>query len=104
MTEKEKMLTGEMYDPLDPQLMEERHQARMLFQEFNRIDEDNKTKRDAVLRKLIPQSGSDLWVEPPFYCDYGRNIRLGNQVFIVIPPSVIWSQNTSVNVPSKSIK
>ncbi|PQB04909.1 sugar O-acetyltransferase [Aureitalea marina] len=82
MTEKEKMLAGEMYDPLDPQLAEERYQARLLFQEFNKIDENNKTKRNEVLGKLIPHTGSDLWVEPPFYCDYGSNIIMGNQVFM----------------------
>ena len=82
MTEKEKMLAGKMYDPLDPQLVDERHHARLLFQEFNRINEDEKEKRNKVLKELIPYTGSDLWVEPPFYCDYGSNITLGNQVFM----------------------
>lgn len=80
-TEKEKMLAGELYDALDPQLSGERVKARLLLKELNESSEDNLPGREKILRKLIPDSGTDLWLQPPFYCDYGTNIRVGDKVF-----------------------
>jgi len=82
MTEKEKMLAGKMYDPMDPQLVEERFNARMLFQEINLLNENNKQKRDKLFYKLLIEAKHNLFIEPPFYCDYGYNIKAGKNVFI----------------------
>ncbi len=82
MTEKEKMIAGDMYNPLDSQLVEERHEARLLFQKMNSLNDDLKAKRNKLLYKLIPEAGENLWIEPPFYCDYGYNIKAGNNVFM----------------------
>lgn len=82
MTEKEKMLQGLMYDPLDTQLCKERKAARILFQHINRIPETEKEKRDALFYELVGTAGKGLWIEPPFYCDYGSNITLGDHVFM----------------------
>ncbi len=81
MTEKEKMIAGKMYDPLDSQLVEDRHHARSLFQKINALNEDSKTERNKLFYKLIKNAGENLWVEPPFYCEYGYNISIGDQVF-----------------------
>lgn len=75
------MLSGELYDPLDPQLTEERLQARLLIKELNDTREDETEKRTQILKKLIPSAGEGLWLQPPFYCDYGTNIKLGEKVF-----------------------
>lgn len=80
-TEKEKMLAGELYNALDPQLSAERKQARILFKKLNDCGEDQKKERRKLLKELIPHSGKNLWIEPPFYCDYGSNITLGDNVF-----------------------
>jgi maltose O-acetyltransferase len=80
-TEKEKMLAGELYDALDPQLSGERVRARMLLKELNDSREDQLVEREKILKELIPSSGKGLWLQPPFYCDYGTNIRLGDKVF-----------------------
>ncbi|MHA6246951.1 sugar O-acetyltransferase [Pontibacter sp. CAU 1760] len=80
-TEKEKMLAGELYDPLDKQLAEERRQARLLVQALNRCPEDQPEEMGRVLRELIPNAGAGLWLQPPFYCDYGTNMVLGEKVF-----------------------
>jgi maltose O-acetyltransferase len=80
-TEKEKMLAGELYDALDPQLSGERVRARMLLKELNESREDQLLDREKILKELIPSSGKGLWLQPPFYCDYGTNIRLGDKVF-----------------------
>ena len=81
MTEKEKMLAGELYNAGDPVLVKERHHARLLTQQINKLDEDSKKERNQLLRQLMPNSGKGLWIEPPFYCDYGYNIKTGKNVF-----------------------
>lgn len=80
-TEKEKMLTGELYDPRDEQLSFERRRARLLLKELNGTRDDQAEERARLLRELIPAQGTDTWIEPPFYCDYGSNIVLGDKVF-----------------------
>ena len=80
-TEKEKMLAGELYDATDPQLVHERRRARLLMKSLNDTRDDETEKRLEILTNLLPHSGSDLWIEPPFYCDYGSNIHLGDKVF-----------------------
>ena len=82
MTEKERMIAGEMYNPADPELVTERHQARLLFQEINSLNEDAVEKRNKLLNTLINNAGMNLYIEPPFYCDYGYNIIAGNNVFM----------------------
>ncbi|SNT35844.1 maltose O-acetyltransferase [Noviherbaspirillum humi] len=80
-TEKEKMLAGELYDPADPQLRDERRAARLLLKMFNDSHEAQTAERLRLLRQLIPASGEGVWIEPPFYCDYGGNITLGDKVY-----------------------
>jgi maltose O-acetyltransferase len=80
-SEKEKMLQGELYDPLDPQLSGERRRARLLFKSFNDTRDDQQDERARLIKELIPAAGRDVWIEPPFYCDYGSNITLGDRVF-----------------------
>jgi maltose O-acetyltransferase len=81
ISEKEKMLTGELYNPLDPQLIAERQRARLLLKQYNDSRDDQRTERDRLIKKLIPAIGEGVWIEPPFYCDYGSNITLGNKVY-----------------------
>ncbi len=80
-TEKEKMLGGELYDPLDPELVAERRRARLLLHEYNATRDDQPGDRDRLLRELIPRQGERLWIEPPFHCDYGGNLALGDRVY-----------------------
>lgn len=80
-TEKEKMLSGELYNPLDPELSKERLKARLLVKELNDTREDEEKKRERIIKELIPNSGDNLWLQPPFYCDYGTNIIIGDNVF-----------------------
>jgi len=75
------MLSGELYDPLDTQLTEERLRTRLLIKALNDTREDETAERLRILRELIPQAGAGLWLQPPFYCDYGSNMVLGEKVF-----------------------
>ncbi|MHC1732658.1 MAG: sugar O-acetyltransferase [Bacteroidales bacterium] len=80
-TEKQKMLSGELYHAPDPELSEERLKARLLLDELNSSREDEEEKRKSILKKLIPEAGAGFWMQPPFYCDYGYNISTGEKVF-----------------------
>ncbi len=80
-TEKEKMLAGELYDATDPQLSDERLKARLLIKALNDLREDEAEERSKILKDLIPHAGDGLWLQPPFYCDYGSNIKVGEKVF-----------------------
>ena len=80
-SEKEKMLSGELYDPRDQALSAERVRARLLTKALNDTRADQASERVRLIRELIPASGQNVWIEPPFYCDYGSNITLGDNVF-----------------------
>ncbi len=80
-TEKEKMLAGELYNPLDQQLSDERLKARLLIKALNDTREDQIEERSKILQELIPNAGAGLWLQPPFFCDYGSNIKVGEKVF-----------------------
>jgi maltose O-acetyltransferase len=80
-TEKEKMLAGDLYDALDKEISNERLHARLLIKRLNDTREDEVDTRVRILRDLIPNAGAGLWLQPPFYCDYGYNIIVGEKVF-----------------------
>ena len=80
-TEKEKMIAGELYDPLDQQLVADRMRTRLLIKELNDSPEDQTEERMRILKELIPNVGEGLWLQPPFYCDYGYNMVVGEKVF-----------------------
>jgi maltose O-acetyltransferase len=75
------MLAGEMYDPFDAELAAARARARDLCQSLNATREAQAAERREILRALFGQGGDTVWMQPPFYCDYGTNIVLGERVF-----------------------
>jgi maltose O-acetyltransferase len=80
-SELQKMLAGELYDPLDPELTAARERARDLCRALNDTRESQQSERRGVLRNLFGAGGDSVWMQPPFYCDYGSNIHLGKRVF-----------------------
>jgi maltose O-acetyltransferase len=80
-SEREKMLAGALYDPLDPELVAGRERARDLCQSLNASREGEADARRAILRELFGRGGDTVWMQPPFFCDYGTNIELGERVF-----------------------
>jgi maltose O-acetyltransferase len=79
--EKEKMLNGERYDPSDPELVADRERANELTRRFNETAPDEDGQRDEILRDLLGSVGDGVHVEPPFRCDYGSNLHLGDGVY-----------------------
>ncbi len=80
MTEREKMLAGEPYDPFDPDLLVGRKRAQETVIEFNA--EPAEERRLAIIGALLGAFGERSLIVPPFFCDYGVNIRLGYDVFV----------------------
>lgn len=80
-TEREKMLAGELYDPLDSELVAARERARDLCQALNATREAEGDERRRILYELFAAGGETVWMQPPFFCDYGSNIELGERVF-----------------------
>jgi maltose O-acetyltransferase len=80
-TERDKMLAGELYDPLDAQLVAARERARDLCQSLNATREAERGERRRILAELLGSGGDTVWMQPPFFCDYGANIHLGTRVF-----------------------
>jgi maltose O-acetyltransferase len=80
-SERQKMFAGEMYDPLDAELVAARERARDLCQALNATREGQSQERRRLLVELFGRGGDTVWMQPPFYCDYGSNIELGERVF-----------------------
>ena len=70
-----------MYDPLDAALVQARKRARDLCQELNATWDDESEGRRRILTELFGKGGESVWMQPPFFCDYGSNILLGERVF-----------------------
>lgn len=79
-TNKEKMLAGERYNILDPELDVDRARAKELLRLYNQTPAE--AERPPLLRQLLGSVGKDVLIWPPFYCIYGRNIHLGDYVFM----------------------
>jgi maltose O-acetyltransferase len=80
-TERDKMVGGELYNPLDPDLVAARGRARDLYQALNATREAEQEARRRILGELLGAGGDSVWMQPPFFCDYGSNIELGERVF-----------------------
>jgi maltose O-acetyltransferase len=80
-TEREKMLAGELYDPLDPELVAARERARNLCQDLNATRERDEPQRRRILVELLGSGGKDVSIQPPFFGDYGQNIHLGRRCY-----------------------
>jgi maltose O-acetyltransferase len=80
-SERDKMLAGELYDPLDSELVAARERARNMCWDLNATREADAEHRRELLTQLFGKGGDSVWMQPPFFCDYGSNIQLGERVF-----------------------
>lgn len=78
MTEREKMLAGQLYDCGDEELITQWHKAKNLIYKYNSLPSENIIEKKKILSELLGGSGSNLWITSPFYVDYGNNIYFGN--------------------------
>lgn len=82
MTEKEKMLQGQNYNSRDPELIAMYHRARKLLKQYNNLDSNLEEERERILSELLCFKGTGVWIEAPFFGDYGDNISIGENTFI----------------------
>lgn len=81
MTEKEKMLAGKPYLAFGEELLNERQHAKVLNYELNQLHPLDLEKRQDILKQLLGKTGETFYVEPPFRCDYGYNIEIGENFY-----------------------
>ncbi len=81
-TEKQKMLAGELYLPVDPELAAENKRASCLLRKYNATTEEEPELRSQILKELFAKVGSKVQIVPPFHCDYGSNIYVGNGFYM----------------------
>ena len=83
MSEKEKMLLGELYNANnDKELLQERYVAKDICYEYNNIKPSNINEREKHLRSLFAKTGNNVIIEPNFWCDYGYNIYVGDNFYM----------------------
>lgn len=82
MTEKEKMLAGLEYDSRDQELLEMYHTCKALLKKFANAESRDTKGKHQLLSELLEYVGENVWIEAPFFCDYGKNIRIGAGSFI----------------------
>lgn len=80
-TEKEKMLSGELYYAADTQLRAEFREAHRLGRMYNATTEEEPERRAVLLHEILGSCGKGAYIEPPFRFDYGRNIHLGDNFY-----------------------
>ena len=81
MNQKERMLAGLPYKAWLDGLEEERELCKQKVYEFNLLPPKERSRIPALLKELLGKTGASLWVEPPFHCDYGWNIEVGENFF-----------------------
>ncbi len=82
VTEKEKAAQGLLYDPAtDRELIAERARCKALCHEYNHLHPDRTGEREALIRQILGHVTGTFWIEPPFWCDYGYNVRIGDRFY-----------------------
>ncbi len=80
-TERERMIAGRTYRSTDPELTEARAATKRVLHEYNNTHPDDEARRLELLRGLLGSVSEHVWIEPPFRCDYGSQITMGEFVF-----------------------
>lgn len=81
MTEKEKMIAGELYNSGCEELSQDRINAKKLCHKYNNLEPDNYEERKNILKELFGKTKENFWIEPTFWCDYGYNIEIGENFY-----------------------
>ncbi len=82
LSEWEKMQRGETYNDFDQDLFNRRVVAKKLFRAYNQTSDDAVEERRRIMTELFKSVGENVWIEPDFRCEFGKNIAIGNDVYI----------------------
>lgn len=80
-SEKEKMISGKPYKAFDDELVNERRYAKELIFDFNSFRTNETINRNKLIKRLLGKIGNSFIIEPPFRCDYGYNIEIGENFY-----------------------
>ena len=76
------MQAGKIYNDFDPDLFNRRVEAKKLFRAYNQTEDSEVEKRKDIMQKLFKSVGKNVWIEPDFRCEFGKNITIGNDAYI----------------------
>lgn len=82
MTEWERMQKGLVYNDFDQDLFNKRVEAKKLFKTYNKTDDEEIDLRNKIMKQLFKNVGENVWIEPDFRCEFGKNITIGDNVYI----------------------
>ncbi len=82
MNEYERMLEGLVYNDFDQDLFNRRVKAKKLFKAYNKTEDDQIELRNEIMNELFNKVGHNVWIEPDFRCEYGKNISFGDDIYI----------------------
>ncbi len=112
---KEKMIAGELFLDMGGELFQERQQAKKMLHEFNQMDPTKVKARNQIIKKLFGKTSNRFFIEPPFRCDYGYNIEIGDNFYanynlvildgakVIIGDNVMIAPNVSLFTASHPI-
>ena len=80
-SEKDKMLSGELYKSFDAELLAERQRAKEIVFRYNSLQPSMIEERNELLKSLFGSVKGNFFIEPPFRCDYGCNIEIGENFY-----------------------
>lgn len=111
MTEEEKMLDGQLYNPTDSVLAEKRARVRFLQEEYNFSRSSEGEKREYLINQIFKKVGKNCYLEPTIKFDYGCNTEIGDNFFanynsifldvaeIKIGDNVMFGPNVTIATP-----
>lgn len=82
MNEWDKIQAGMIYNDFDSELFKYRVNAKKLFRKYNKTEDDEVELRKAIMTELFKAVGENVWIEPDFRCEYGKNITIEDDVYI----------------------
>lgn len=95
------MLNGDYYNSRDPELISMYHNARNLLKAYNNLDSELSSERERILTELFDFKGEGVWIEAPFFCDYGKNISIGKNTFI--NTNCMFLDNNKISIGSNGL-
>ena len=82
MTEWERLQNGMIYNDFDKDLFDRRVAAKKMFRAYNKTDDEEVALRHQIMQQLFQKVGENVWIEPDFKCEFGKNITIENDIYI----------------------
>lgn len=82
MTEWERLQQGLVYNDFDKDLFKRRVVAKKLFRAYNKSEDEETKLRSQLMQELFKEVGDNVWIEPDFRCEFGKNIKIEDDVYV----------------------